>query len=510
MFLGFDLSTQQLKATLTDQNGKILKEDQIVFDSLGFKTKDGVFVEGEQVTSPTLMWIQALETLLEKLSKYLPNVKAISGCGQQHATVYYSKLPELDGSGSLVEIWKDCFSVKNSPIWQDSSTTHICLEMEEFVGSPQELADKTGSSGYERFSASQIAKIAKTKPDQFKETVRIGLASSLIPSILLGKFSSLDPSDASGMNLMDIHTRTWNEDLLNFCHPTLIDKLSPIGKENEILGNIHPYFTKKYGFSSDCVITTFTGDNPASISSCPLLEGDLVISLGTSDTCTFITSTPKPLANVGHVFCNPNDSSTYMAMICFRNGSLARERVRDVYCGGDWEMFNNQIKNTSPNPTQTRFYFFDTEIIPKGVKGEFYFLNRELVTSTEIVDGYHPRLIVESQSLIKYHYTSILGLTPKRIICQGGGSKNREILQIISNVFNAPVFTLKAANGASLGGCYRAMYAVLGGEMKFTEFLEGIHPGFEMAIKQPDLKAYEEYKRTDVKNLISKLISKLE
>jgi xylulokinase len=505
-FLAFDLSTQQLKATLLDENGKVIRQDKVIFDSLRFDTKDGVFVNGLQVTSPVLMWIGALDILLEKLSDLLPNVKAVSGCAQQHATVYYSEYPDLsDHSKSLSELFKGCFCIENSPIWQDHSTTDICKELEGLVGSGQELAILTGSSVYERFSASQIAKLARTQSDKLEQTIRIGLASSLIPSILLGKFANLDPSDASGMNLMNISTKSWNHKIANFCHPELITKLGPIGKCNEILGKIDSYFTNKYCFPPDCVISTFTGDNPATISSCPLKEGDLVISLGTSDTCTFITSTPKPMANAGHVFCNPNDPSSFMAMVCFRNGSLAREKVRDMYANGDWEKFNAQVKDSSPDPTKLGFYFFDHEIIPKGLKGQFCFVNGKFVDHDDIDSSFHARRIVESQALIQYHYSCALGLTPKRIICQGGGSKNSEILQIIANVFGTTVFTLKVDNGASLGACYRSMYAVSDGTMTYPEFLEGVHPGF-IKIAEPDLDATGLYRQIDITKLLAQIL----
>ena len=47
------------------------------------------------------------------------------------------------------------FSVLDSPVWMDSSTTAECRKLEEAVGGAQRLADITGSSAYERFTGNQ-------------------------------------------------------------------------------------------------------------------------------------------------------------------------------------------------------------------------------------------------------------------------------------------------------------------------------------------------------------------
>ena len=66
--------------------------------------------------------------------------------------------------------------------------------------------------------------------------------------------------------------------------------------------------------------------------------GCAVISLGTSDV--FMATAPdgaRPADGCGHVFGNP--SGGLMALVCVKNGSLARDRVRREL-GVDWTFFD--------------------------------------------------------------------------------------------------------------------------------------------------------------------------
>lgn len=47
-----------------------------------------------------------------------------------------------------------------------------------------------------------------------------------------------------------------------------------------------------------------------------------------------------------------------------------------------------------------------------------------------------------------------------RILATGGASANKSILQVISDVFNAPVYIQKNAEAALFGAAYRAKYAL--------------------------------------------------
>ncbi|XP_028417923.1 xylulose kinase-like [Dendronephthya gigantea] len=483
-FLGLDLSTQQLKLIAVDKELCIIAEEVVNFDRdlPEFKTQDGVqrHADSLTVTAPTLMWVKALDLLMERMkSKGFPfvDVACISGTGQQHGSVYWktgtkTRLNNLDPSKGLYEQLKESFAIDNSPIWMDSSTTAQCRALEQAVGGAQALAEITGSCAYERFTGNQIAKIHQTKPASYDECEHISLVSSFLASLFLGDYAPIDYSDGSGMNLMNIHTKTWESVCLQACAPNLEEKLGDLVPSSQGIGEISKYLCSRYGFHKSCEIVAFTGDNPASLAGVRLQKTDICISLGTSDTLMLWLNTPKPAVK-GHIFVNPVDKNAYMALLCFKNGSLVRESVRDQCSDGSWEIFGQSLSRSPPgNSGNIGIYFHETEITPfaQGV----YRFDKNDVEVQSFTNDEEIRALVEGQFLAKRVHAEDLGLTvdkDSRILATGGASQNQAILQVLSDIFHAPVFTIPGtANSACLGCAYRAKHGWSGTtDVKYDE-----------------------------------------
>ena len=463
VYLGFDCSTQSLTAMVVEPAPRrIVFEHAIEFDRdlPEFGTSHGVHRRGGAVTSPPVMWAAALDRMMGALAAQrqfdIARLAAIAGSGQQHGTVYLNAAAEpiwraLDPHAPLADQISAIFSRSESPVWMDESTGPQCAAITTALGGAEAVASLTGSKTYERFSGPQIRKFAEQDPIGYLATDRIHLVSSFMASLLA---AATRPSiqDGAGMNLMDIKRLEWSDSALEATAPELRRRLPPIQRSSSIVSTLSPYWRQRYGLPAARVVL-WSGDNPSSLVGTGIVgPEDIAVSLGTSDTVFGWTQEPRPSSG-GHVFGSP--SGGYMTLVCFRNGSLARERVRDAH-RLDWPGVSEALRATSPgNGGALMLPWFETEITPHvpvpGVR------RVNLQEDDAVADV---RAVVEAQMMtMANHWAAVTGAASMRLIrATGGASENPEILQVMADVFGADVYPA-SGNAACLGAALRAWHA---------------------------------------------------
>ncbi len=467
MFLGFDSSTQSLSAIVLDiDRGEISAEASVNFGAeLPQYAAPSGFIPGGasgEVHADPMMWLEALDLVLKKLATKidLSKVTMIAGSGQQHGSVYLndkfdSIIGNLDPSSSLKAQLSNALTRSTSPIWMDTSTGAECKEIANAMGGNSEVCARSGSVAIERFTGSQIRKFYKQAPEAYADTDHVHLVSSFIASIIAGKSMPIDFGDGAGMNLLNLKNLGWDNDLINATAPELSDKLLPAASCLKPLATISSYFVSKYGFSKACQVCPFTGDNPASLVGMgATTPGQVVISLGTSDTFFAAMTEPKTdPQGFGHVFGNP--AGGFMSLICFRNGSLAREALRDEL-GVDWSAFDqvNLFASKCSAGKNLTLPFYGAEITPRHD-----FEKPVTEFSESPTDALRIRSLLEGQFLNMRLHSQWMGIAPQRILLTGGASKNDGIAQIVADVFQAPVERLEVANSAALGAALIAATA---------------------------------------------------
>jgi len=333
------------------------------------------------------------------------------------------------------------------------------------------------------------------------------------------------------MNLWDVNKGVWHEKLLELTAGSkeaaadLKQKLGHVPEDGgENFGAISPYFVKRFGFHQDAKIIAFTGDNPSTILALPLRPADAMVSLGTSTTFLMSTKTYKP-DPAYHFMNHPTTAGLYMFMLCYKNGGLAREQIRDQFTTSathpaNWDTFNDTALSTpllaqkdKDGDMRIGLYFPRPEIVPNLRAGQWrYSYNPSSGDLKEAPTDFVPedaRNIVESQFLSlrlrshalvhpeKDEKTGVeLPPQPRRVYMVGGGSANQAIAQLSGEVLGSldGVYKLDiGGNACALGSAYKAVWAcerkqgqsfedLIGGRWDEKQFTRKVAEGYKKGV----------------------------
>ena len=332
------------------------------------------------------------------------------------------------------------------------------------------------------------------------------------------------------MNLWNIRSGCWDENLLKTAagkssEKELRAKLGEVPQDGGLhLGNVSSYYVQRYGFCPDCTVVISTGDNPATMLALPLRSQDAVVSLGTSTTLLMATPEYRP-DPATHTMNHPTTAGLYMFMLCYKNGGLARENIRDTLNAKyglatsrtSWTTFNQSLSETPTlcqrndrDAMKLGLYFPKPEIGPDLPAGQWHFLYhekcRQLIESEE--GWWTPeddaRAIIESQMLsLRLRSKDLLsspggGLPaqPRRVYLVGGSSRNKAIVKVVGEVLGGSdgIYKLDVGeNACALGAAYKAVWAMerranesfeelIGGRWQESEFVERVANGYQKGI----------------------------
>ncbi|KAF8579137.1 actin-like ATPase domain-containing protein [Ramaria rubella] len=560
-FLGLELSTEQLRAVVVDEQLDLVAVEAIDFDTdlSEYQTHGGVFTTpGDAYTTPVDMWVKALDLLLQKLRTRvdLNKVKSITGAAQ-NATVWWTsessvQLAALSPQQSLHAQLGTAktFALLHTPSAHDASTATQAQAIEAAIGGPDIMAHRVGTAAHAALTAAQAMKVREGNPEAWTRTARGGrlaLASAFIPTLFLGRWSPLGRPEVAGTGMWNAQLSQWDELALEIVAGSkdggriLKDMLGHVELDaGRKLGNIASYFVERYGFDPETFITPFTSDHLATyLSLCPT-SSDSIISFGSSDV--FLTAAshylPTRLYSLfPHPAQDPSETPRYVTMLYSRNADVPRSLVRDMYTKS-WSAFDRLIAIVPPGGSiglddkLFSFWVLQGEAFPfSHVKGIYRFESGIKVNEFRDLRA-NPRCLLESQLLsFRARFARMvaqtgllyparptstptstprsqrasslpfsLGLSfdpydsthlPRRVFAVGAAAHFPSVVNLIGDVFDAPVFVpstvLDAAQSApaqsspppgipsraALGSAYLARWAwrrVVRPEERHTSF----------------------------------------
>ncbi len=441
IFLGIDSGTQSTKCIALDtDSGHVVAEAQE-----GYEMISGLS-EGHLEQEPRV-WIEACETTisscLSQLGERKNEVRGIGVSGQQHGLVV------LDADKKVI---------RPAKLWCDTSTVEQCAQFEEAFGGTTGLIKKGGNAMLPGYTAPKIAWLKQNEPDHFSATKHVLLPHDYINFWLTGELR-MEYGDASGTGLMDVRTRTWCEDLINFIDPAVNEMLPELSSSTSGSCSLKPELAEKFGLTKDIVVSAGGGDNMmGAIGTGNVTPGIVTASFGTSGTLYACSDRPivDPKGEVA-AFCDSTDQ--WLPLVCTMNVTVATEQVREMF---GWEIseLERAVSSTKPGAEGLTFLpYLNGERTPNlpNASGSFFGLKPSNMTPQHLA-----RAAMEGATLgLAYGLGRLreLGVTPTEIRLTGGGSKSAIWRQIAADCFGVPVVTLATAEGAGLGAAIQAAFA---------------------------------------------------
>ncbi len=271
--IGVDLGTSSVQGVAVDVTGKLLLSASRTYPLL---TPQPGWSEQEP-----LHWWAAFTAVIRELLAGLDG-KEITGLavsGQMHGLV------AVDRHGE---------PLRPAILWNDQRTAVQAAELREAVGDSS-LISRTGNPAITGFQLPKLLWLRSQEPRLFEQTVAALLPKDWLAFRLTGEYST-EPSDATGVGCLNIHSGDWDDTVLG---ATLLDRslFPPVIASHQIKGHVTAEAALATGLPEGLPVVAGAGDNAAAnlglgLDSSQPERGSL--SLGTSGVLFTPVKGPTP------------------------------------------------------------------------------------------------------------------------------------------------------------------------------------------------------------------------
>lgn len=441
LFIGIDSGTQSTKVLVVDgRSGKMLSEA-----SQSYGLLEGLPAGAKEQQPHT--WREATEKSIRnalKLAKASKEeVKAIGVSGQQHGFV------PLDKSGEVI---------RPAKLWCDTSTAAECAEITEKLGGVRGAIKEVGNAILPGFTASKILWLKKNEPKNFKRLKTILLPHDYLNFWLSGR-TVMEYGDASGTALLNVRKRTWSEKMMKAIDGRVSSMLPELISSDQPVGTLQSSTAEALGLSEDVLVSAGGGDNMmGAIGTGNTSDGVVTASFGTSGT--IYACSKKPLIDPkGEIAAFCDSTNRWLPLLCTMNVTVATELVRSELGWSHDQYAKAVAKVPAGSDGLLLLPYLEGERTPNLPDGTGVWVGFRGQTSSA---GHRARAAMEGVTLgMNYGLNRLrkLGLRPTQIRATGGGAKSKVWRQIMADVFNTEVVTLKVAEGAAYGAALQALWS---------------------------------------------------
>ncbi len=440
LVVGIDSGTQSTKVLVIDaRDGKVLASAAQEYDLLPDLPPGAKEQHPETWREATASGIRRA---LRQAKAVASEVKAIGVSGQQHGFV------PLDAQGEVI---------RPAKLWCDTSTAAECEEIMEELGGRKKTIKALGNAVLPGFTASKIMWLKKHEPENFKRLATVLLPHDYLNFWLTGE-KVMEYGDASGTALLDVRKRKWSRAVLQAIDAELAGKLPPLISSDKPAGALQASTAKQLDLNPGVLVSAGGGDNMmGAIGTGNTRPGVITASFGTSGT--IYACADKPVVDPeGEIAAFCDSSNRWLPLLCTMNVTVATEMVRDDF-GWSHEKFAAEAARVpaGSNGLVLLPYFEGerTPNVPDGT-GVWFGVNKKTFEA-----GHFARAAMEGVTLgMNYGLRRLaeLGVRPAQIRATGGGAKSKVWRQVMADIFNTEVVTLKVSEGAAYGAALQALW----------------------------------------------------
>jgi xylulokinase len=259
--LSHDLGTTGDKAMLFSRDGELRCSAFFPYET--FYPEQGW---AEQ--NPDDYWeafCNSTRSILDREELQPSDIAVVAFSGQMMAAL------AVDGMGN---------ALRKSIIWADLRSTSQADDVSRSIGTDR-VYEVTGHRLSASYSATKIMWIRDNEPEVYNAADKFIHAKDFLVAKLTGTICS-DYSDATGMNLLDISSLNWSEELLSATGIER-DKLPDLFESTDVVGKVTAEAAGRSGLLQGTPVVVGGGDGPCATCGAGVVEsGDAYIYLGTS------------------------------------------------------------------------------------------------------------------------------------------------------------------------------------------------------------------------------------
>lgn len=445
--IGIDLGTSGTKTVLFDQSGSAVasatEEYPLYQPQNGWAEQD-----------PNHWWRAAAHTLKQVLAASHVDPKDVKGVGlsgQMHGLVM------LDKDGKVL---------RRSIIWCDQRSGSQCGTITEKVGR-ERLIEITANPALTGFTAAKLLWVRENEPEVYRRCAHVLLPKDYVRYMLTGQFAT-DVSDASGMQLLDVPNRCWSQEVLDKLDidPALLAK---VHESPQVTGEVTGEAAALTGLRPGTPVVGGAGDNAAAaVGTGVVVDGKAFTTLGTSGVVFAHTDrlSIDPQGRV-HTFCCAVPGAWHVMGVTQAAG-LSLKWFRDNFCyseivsaeglGIDPYVLLDRQAERSPIGCNKLLYLpylmgERTPHLDPDCRGVFFGLSA-MHTRADLL-----RAVMEGVAYSQRDSLEVLrgmGVSTGEMLACGGGGTSPLWRQMLADVFNCPVRTVRSKEGPALGAAILA------------------------------------------------------